>query len=90
MLPRAEANPAEQNVQRFRERWLDYDHKSLHVTTVCETVAHLRRLTSFAPPFGSPTGGRTFAAISLWGKFGGLDACGGTFSHFQPLPKFQL
>jgi len=29
---------------------------------------------------------RTFAVISLWGKFGGLHACGDTFPHMVPLP----
>jgi len=33
---------------------------------------------------------RTFAVISLWGKFGGLHACGATFSYIEPLPKFEL
>jgi len=29
----------------------------------------------------------TFAVISLWGKFGGLPACGGTFLYIVPLPN---
>jgi hypothetical protein len=29
----------------------------------------------------------TFAVISLWGKFGGLFACGATFSYIVPLPN---
>ncbi len=32
----------------------------------------------------------TFAVISLWGKFGGLHACGGTFPHIVPLPNIFL
>jgi hypothetical protein len=32
----------------------------------------------------------TFAVISLWGKFGGLHACGSTFSHMVPLPSIFL
>ena len=31
----------------------------------------------------------TFVVISLWGKFGGLCACRGTFSHFHPLLDFR-
>jgi hypothetical protein len=30
-----------------------------------------------------------FAVISLWGKFGGLCARGGTFPYIPPLPSFQ-
>jgi hypothetical protein len=29
----------------------------------------------------------TFAVSSLWGKFGGLYACGATFPHTVPLPN---
>src|ERR1700681_4545861 len=32
----------------------------------------------------------TFADISLWGKFRGLHACGGTFPHMVPLPNIFL
>ena len=32
----------------------------------------------------------TFAVISLWGKFGGLHACGDTFPHMVPLPNIFL
>ena len=32
----------------------------------------------------------TFAVISLWGKFGGLRACGDTFPHIVPLPNIFL
>ena len=32
----------------------------------------------------------TFAVISLWGKFGGLHACGGTFLYIVPLPNIFL
>src|SRR5258708_360933 len=32
----------------------------------------------------------TFAVISLWGKFGGLYACGSTFPHIVPLPNIFL
>src|SRR5258708_22313926 len=32
----------------------------------------------------------TFAVISLWGKFGGLHACGDTFPHIVPLPNILL
>jgi len=32
----------------------------------------------------------TFAVISLWGKFGGLQACGGTFLYIVPLPNILL
>jgi hypothetical protein len=32
----------------------------------------------------------TFAVISLWGKFGGLHACGGTFPYIVPLPNIFL
>ena len=32
----------------------------------------------------------TFAVISLWGKFGGLHACGDTFPHIVPLPNIFL
>src|SRR5580692_8691447 len=32
----------------------------------------------------------TFADISLWGKFGGLHAWGGTFPHMVPLPNIFL
>jgi hypothetical protein len=32
----------------------------------------------------------TFAVISLWGKFGGLHACGDTFPHMVPLPIIFL
>ena len=32
----------------------------------------------------------TFAVISLWGKFGGLHACGGTFVYIVPLPNIFL
>src|SRR5271154_2954371 len=28
-----------------------------------------------------------FASSSLWGKFGGLNACGDTFSYILPLPN---
>ena len=31
-----------------------------------------------------------FAVISLWGKFGGLHACGATFSYIVPLPNIFL
>jgi len=29
----------------------------------------------------------TFTVVSVWGKFGGLHACGATFSHIVPLPS---
>jgi hypothetical protein len=32
----------------------------------------------------------TFAVISLWGKFGGLHACGDTFPHMVPQPNIFL
>jgi len=32
----------------------------------------------------------TFAVISLWGKFGGPHACGGTLPHMVPLPNIFL
>jgi hypothetical protein len=32
----------------------------------------------------------TFAVISLWGKFGGLHACGDTLPHIVPLPNIFL
>ena len=32
----------------------------------------------------------TFAVFSLWGKFGGLHACGATFPHMVPLPNIFL
>src|SRR2546430_1773757 len=32
----------------------------------------------------------TFAVVSLWGKFGGLHACGATFTHIVPLPNTFL
>jgi hypothetical protein len=32
----------------------------------------------------------TFAVLSLWGKFGGLYACGGTFLYIVPLPNIFL
>ena len=31
--------------------------------------------------------GRAFAWPSLWGKFGGLHACGAAFSYILPLPN---
>jgi len=31
-----------------------------------------------------------FAVISLWGKFGGLHACGATFPYMVPLPNIFL
>ncbi len=31
-----------------------------------------------------------FAVISLWGKFGGLHACGATFPYVVPLPNISL
>ena len=31
--------------------------------------------------------GRVFTCLSLWGKFGGLHACGATFSYIVPLPN---
>jgi len=31
-----------------------------------------------------------FASFSLWGKFGGLYACGATFLYIVPQPKFFL
>jgi hypothetical protein len=31
-----------------------------------------------------------FALISLWGKFGGLNACAATFSYIVPLPNIFL
>ena len=33
---------------------------------------------------------RTFAVISLWGKFGGLHACAATFVYIVPLPNIFL
>jgi hypothetical protein len=33
---------------------------------------------------------RTFAVISLWGKFGGLQAWGATFPYNVPLPNIFL
>jgi hypothetical protein len=33
------------------------------------------------------TDGTTFAVSLLWGKFGGLYACGATFPHTVPLPN---
>ena len=32
----------------------------------------------------------TFAVISLWGKFGGLQACAATFRYIVPLPNIFL
>jgi len=39
-------------------------------------------LTKKLEPIGAP-----FAVISLWGKFGGLYACGATFPYTVPLPN---
>jgi len=36
------------------------------------------------------TDGNTFGIISLWGKFGGLFACGATFSYIVPPPNIFL
>jgi hypothetical protein len=32
----------------------------------------------------------TFAAISLWGKFGGFHTCAATFSYIVPLPNISV
>jgi hypothetical protein len=29
----------------------------------------------------------TFTVVLVWGKFGGLHACGATFAHIVPLPN---
>ena len=49
-----------------------------------------KRRRSLLPEYGLGSRGHSFASSSLWGKFGGLYACGATFSYIVPLPKSSV
>jgi hypothetical protein len=49
-----------------------------------------KRGRSLLPEYGLGSRGHSFASSSLWGKVGGLHACGATFSYIVPLPKSSV
>src|SRR5260370_9466030 len=60
------------------------------MAAVFQTAAEPGGSHGFMSPLWAGTNRSSFAVVSLWGKFGGLHACGATFPYIVPLPNIFL